>query len=234
MKLAAFRRPWAAKFDYHSGIANSFKDFKFGNKWCWLSIFNCVACRLQPDLLLRSPRLADCYCCWHMKTWAHIPGPFVPEDCGMFSLLSRKALFSIALNLSAKDLGALMLAFPLLTSFFEDCRFIRKNLDRFKDIGAKDFTTTAGCMRDWGYVSGRSDLCERGIRTQSNHCVACMLDPTLLTMKPAIVNCYCVDHLTLHAGPNVILWEKGPLATPSELSVYPACGFKYAPSFVIF
>lgn len=68
-----------------------------------------------------------------------------------------------------------------------------------------DFLVVEKAMKVCNYSYRAVSLKDCRRRTLSNHCLMCMTMPILLTLSPWKVRCYCVDHVSLWFGNDVIV-----------------------------
>lgn len=128
----------------------------------------------------------------------------------MLECLPLSIAETILLSLSSRDIARAVLACPSWQQILTTKRFIRRHRGRF--IGLDGHVPLDVTLRQHPNknIEPRTVCQELWSKTLSNHCVACLLDPLLLTKTHIETRCACVDHLEIHGSRDQIIWGVVP------------------------
>lgn len=120
----------------------------------------------------------------------------------------------VLLLVTSRDAAAAVLAIPEWAPVLRSASFRKRHRARFERI---EFHLPLDVAQEWGEepetddeedeVHGPFNICQTTWgKTPSNHCVACLINPYLLTQPLEVSHCTCADHLFLFAGRDHIVW----------------------------
>lgn len=218
------RKKWAAKYPsertkHHA--PNQMCDMYMGcfrcekfkcHFWREQTCLNCCMCVVNPVNLTNNPLYANCFCKSHARVWKKkmMKGVRVPPGGGLFSSLSMPLIVKVLDCLSPFQQASLVVAFPALTCILKHWTFLWHMSKRYTSLGITSVDQVCSLYLATGYKSihwERQRWCDKQ-RTASNHCISCLVNPSLLLETPGESGCWCVDHCRLHYGDQLI-WETG-------------------------
>lgn len=174
---------------------------------CAFPMYGCCTCVVNPLLIREHPLKAACFCDDHISFWKDRIHVRLTGDLGVLGQLKFNTLVKVLLFLSPREIGCLLLAFPGFKQVTDHWLFRRLHIRKFAYLKITKVNRVAGLYRASKYKLSLHHLCQR-YTTASNHCVNCLLDPSLLLEKPGDLPCYCLDHCTLHLKGEVV-WNSG-------------------------
>lgn len=105
----------------------------------------------------------------------------------------------ILINLNPRDIAAAAMVFPRWENVIKTKSFLNRMKKRYSSSNLKPMLkmitvndiNKSHCMELWS-------------RTVSNHCAACLVNPSLLLYTPDECCCFCTDHIFLHYVRNIM------------------------------